>query len=242
MRTYTGSFIDAHQASKIKKAVRPSTASRRVTEKALGKKNVTDQEIEEYCDGWEWRDVPEKLTVMDFLISDAWRLVHRLMEVGVKFAGTPTQATLVIAGTAYAAWRYSVNNESRNEPAERAMAATGLADGVWFALWNKEGIPLMHAGDFADAVAQSDDPIDKMTPMVALATVWPHRYSERGPELPEPTYMPFIDPPHPLDDLWNTCVNVLTAAPEELRAEMGLAAAQSVEPDRDPLKPTPRAK
>lgn len=214
----------------ITKLAPPSAFARKITKKALGRTSVTVREIADHCEGkGEWRDIPEKLEVMHRLLTEAWELVHRLDDLGVKFAGSLQEATLVIAGTAYAAWRVSLDRKSRaHEPANLVLVVAGMNDGLEFALWNKSGIPAMHADDYLNTVADSDDPIDRLTPIEALAEVWPQWYAGGRLRLTKPQY---AEPeanaaPGWGDELWDHRPNVLTASHGELRRAKTAARAK----------------
>lgn len=193
-----------------------SASARRMARKTLGRR-ATDREIEKMFRGWcEWRDIPTKLDVLDNLMHTAWAMVHKLTDSGVKFAGNARQATLVIAGTAYAGWRGSLPRagiEHNSDPA--AVVARAFDHGVEFAQCYKAGIPWMYAADFAAAVECSDDPIDRMTPLSALARLWPDRYTTTSIRFRRPKYA--SDQETWADDFWAVCPNILTAPRKELR-------------------------
>lgn len=161
-----------------------SKSARRIVAKELGRKHATDRDVEKFCRGKiEYRDVPEKLATMDSIIESAWELVQRLVSYGVRFPGTPKQAAMVIAGTAYAAWRLSLDKKCQlHEHAPGVVVLRGMNLGLEFAMCYVDAIPAMYAEGFADTVAGSKDPIDRLAPLDALAMVWPDRYAG-GPRL-----------------------------------------------------------
>lgn len=185
---------------------------------ALGRQDVSDHDVEAYCKrhGLEWREIPTKIAIMDRLIHQAWELVHRLASDGVKFAGSPREAALIVAGTAYAAWRSSLDPRAREHDAAHPVATvSGVSDGIEFAMWHTSGIPAMYADDYIAAVDGSDDPIDRMTPMDALASVWPKIYGAGKVRLAAPRFVQ--EEGGWGDELWEARPNVLTASQETIR-------------------------
>lgn len=192
-------------------------SARRAAEKECGRQ-MTDTEIVTMFAGAECREVPTKIAVMDMLLIQAWRLVHRLEDSGVRFAGSSHDATLVIAGTAYAAWRISLSRSYRSEnDAHPAFMAAGINDGLEFAIRNKSGIPAMYADDYLNVVSDSKDPIDKMTPMQALAQVWPRRYPAGRLRMEKPRFTNVETSLGSVDVFWGYRPNVLTAGRRELQ-------------------------
>lgn len=189
-------------------------AARKMASKEL-RRAATDADVRRIFKGCEYRIIPRRLAVLDALINEAWCLYHRLIDSGITFAGTPEQATMTIAGTAYAAWRSSLERDSGEEPAAQAAVVSGLADGLEFAFFHADGIPWMYAADYADAIAGSDDPIDRMKPLDALARVWPDRYSRTTIRFTPPKFV--TEPTGWAADFWEQTTNVLTAAPATLR-------------------------
>lgn len=203
----------------VSKLAPVSKSARRLAERESGR-SMTDIEVSKWWDECECRDIPTKLAVMDRLLIDAWGIVHRLADSGVRFAGSPQDATLVIAGTAYAAWRISLGQRSRaHNPAHPVLVSAGISDGLEFALWNKSGIPAMYADDYVKEVADSDDPIDGMTPIQVLAQVWPQRYVSGRLRLAKPRYVKQVDGAEPswCEEFWDHRPNVLTASRSESR-------------------------
>jgi len=206
----------------VAKAAPVSKVARRIAGRGLRRKAPGDRAVRAFfrCQPCEWRDIPTKLAMMDRLVEEAWGLVHGLAACGVKFAGSGREATLVIAGTAYAAWRASLQPSARRrEPAHPALIVAGMADGLEFALRHKTGIPAMHADDYLSAVAESRDPLDRLTPIEALAELWPESYRDGRLCMSEPRCTQPADaaPSSWLQQLWEKRPNVLTAAPRELR-------------------------
>lgn len=226
-----GSVFSTNGVAVMKTKIAPvSDSARRMVAQELGRSRVTDRDVEKFFSGSavEFRDVPEKVVVMHSILTEVWQLVHRLADLGVKFAGSPQQATLVIAGTAYAAWRSSLNRNTRkHDPACGVLVVTGVSDGIEFARWNTTGTPAMHADDYATAVAGSDDPIDSLPPMEALAKVWPRWYAGGRVRLAMPQFVeaPAGDAAGWSDESWDRRPNVLTASRREL--QHAKAAAQA---------------
>ena len=189
-------------------------AARRIVANQLGRKTVTDREVAAWgCKhGVEWRSIPEKAAVADRLVREAWDLVHRLIESGVKFPGTAAQATLVIGGTAYAAWRSSLDRRCRDhEDAHRVMVIAGLQAGLEFALFQNTGMPRMYAMDYTNTIANSPDPLDRVPMMDTLAKLWPETYGGGKLRLRKPQYGAVDTVADSWDAAWWTSVpNVLT--------------------------------
>jgi hypothetical protein len=199
----------ARSKQPVSKIAPVSKSARRIAEKESGRR-MTDREIVSMYPGVECREIPEKIGVMDRLIREAWELVHQLTASGVEFAGDASQATLVIAGTAYAAWRSSIHRWSDGpDPAAAAAVVSGMADGIEFALRHEAGIPAMYAADYARVVAGSADPVDRMKPLAALARVWPDRYTAASIRFGRPKYA--SDDGEAADPFWAVSANILTA-------------------------------
>lgn len=185
---------------------------------------ATDADVRRRFKGCEYRSIPRRLAVLDALMREAWALYHRLDDSGVTFAGTAAQATMTIAGTAYAAWRCSFAKGRNDEPGAQAAIVSGLVDGLEFAFCHATGIPWMYAADYAAAVEGSDDPIDCMIPLEALSQVWPDRYSRTSIRFTKPKFA--TDVTGWTSEFWQRCPNVLTATPATLRKATKLRKAK----------------
>lgn len=192
-----------------------SKSARRIAEKQL-RRRVTDREVVRMFPGCECREIPTRLAILDRLMVEAWDMVHRLTGSGVTFAGDARQATLVIAGTAYAGWRSSIGRPGRGrDPEAAAVVVAAMKDGIEFALCHKAGIPVMYATDYARAIAGSDDPVDRMKPLAALARLWPDRYTTTSLRFRRPKYE--SGDGGAADQWWGMAPNVVTASRGELR-------------------------
>lgn len=175
---------------------------------AIGSKQTS---LAKLCSQWRAQEgMPQKVAVMRLVVLQAWDLVHRLEAAGVKFAGTRVQATLTVAGTAYAAWRLSIEPAPHREPGDAAMLSGGLAHGLEFAMKNVAGIPSLYADDFAELTEKSTCPIDRFPPLEIMAKLWPHAFTAAGPKLKTPA-------PREVDghgfeaQVWDARPNILTA-------------------------------
>ncbi len=167
----------------------------------------------------KWRggdDWPQKIAVMRRLVEHAWDLVHRLIGSGVKFAGTPEQATLTVAGTAYAAWRLSIEPHQDREPDDAVLVAEGITHGIEFALWYPEGIPALFTDDYASLAEHSECEIDRIPPMRIMAKLWPEEYTPKGLKLETPELKEVEG--HGCDaQFWDARPNILTTPVEDVR-------------------------
>jgi len=195
-----------------------SKAAKRFAAKKFPGRKVTDRDVLDFFGGFraEWREIPLKIAMMNSLLAEAWGVAHMLAANGVQFAGTMREATLVIAGTAYAAWRISIDRKTRkHETAHPAMVAAGLAAGIEYAMHNKAGMPAMYADDYVATVSESDDPVDGMTPLEALAQLWPKNYSDRAVRFRSPRLAEVADDSWAAQ-FWETRPNVLTTPVRDL--------------------------
>lgn len=190
--------------------------SRRIVAKELGRKKVSDREIAAWSmeRGFECRVIPEKAAIADRLLREAWELVHRLIEDGVKFPGTAAQATLVIGGTAYAAWRSALDRRCRDhEDAHLVMVVAGLNAGLEFARRHTTGMPRMYAMDYIDTVADSTDALDHVPMMDTLAKLWPKTYGGGKLRFRTPRYVTVGTHRDSWDaEFWVNVPNVLNAS------------------------------
>jgi len=200
-----------------------SDKARRVAAHELKRRKLTDRDVVQFWSerGCDCRDIPARLEVLDRLIDDAWDLVHRLKRAGVKWAGTTRQATLTIAGSAYAAWRCHDARApgTQGEDAAAAVVAATL-DGIEMAMSCRDGIATMWAEPYARLLAGSADPLDKTPPMQLLARVWPDKYAGgelRGLRPPRYSEWPDVDTADLEWSLWAAAPNPLTASPAGLR-------------------------
>jgi len=209
-----------------------SKSGRKFAARLLNVAEPTDRDVEALAAdvAIEFRSIPTKLAVMHYLLSQSWDMVHRLSLSGVKFAGTHRQATLIIAGTAYAAWRSSITSRARrHEDAHPVLVVGGLSNGIEFALWHKSGIPAMYADDYVTAVADSKDPIDEFTPIEALAKVWPRWYADGRLRFTAPRFVPVDESRNEwAAEFWAQRPNVLTASTIELRQARAAESARRV--------------
>jgi hypothetical protein len=197
--------------------------ARRIVARELDRKKATDREVAGWCRerNLEYREIPRRLEVLDSLIEEAWDLVHRLKRAGVRWAGTTREATLTIAGSAYAAWRC---HDARAPGAQAEDAAAAVVEatvaGVEMAMSCRNGIATMYAQPYARLVAESGDPLDKTPPMQLLARVWPEKYAGgelRGLKTPRYAEWGEVDASSWDYELWAACPNPLTASPANLR-------------------------
>ncbi len=205
-----------------------SKSARRLAAQESGRR-MTDTEIVAMFPGCESRAIPTKLAVLDRLLTEAWELVHRLHDSGVRFAGSPHDAAIVIAGTAYAAWRISLGRRCRaHDDAHPVLVASGMNDGLEFAMWHKSGIPAMYADDYLNVIADSEDPIDRMTPIQAVAKVWPQRYAAGRVQMAKPRYarQEPVSAYGQEDVFWEHRPNILMAGRHELQRAKTTAEAK----------------
>lgn len=207
-------------------------AARRLAARELKRRTLTDREVVRFWQerNAEYRDIPPRLEVLDRLIDEAWDLVHRLKSRGVKWAGTTREATMTIAGTAYAAWRcHDAGRPASDADDQAAVIAAAMVAGVEMALSCREGIANLYAHDLARVIEVSDDPLDKISPMRLLARVWPEKYAGgqlRGLRAPR-YYATGADVDAADWDwaFWAAAPNPLTATPAVLRR--GVAAVSA---------------
>ncbi len=166
------------------------------------------------------RYLPKEVAILRGLIHEAWILVHRMTASGMKFAGTLEQATLTIAGCAYAAWRNSY--ELQSDPAEEWVhteMASGFAEGIMFAITHPEGMPRRYAEDYPDSMREGGPYIifDGKVPLDVLSKYWPDDYTPTGLKLAPPKLMELRHGDLGLEaQLHNPQPNILTTKPEEV--------------------------
>ncbi len=176
----------------------------------------------------KWRggdDWPQKIAVMRQLVEHAWDLVHRLIGSGVKFAGTPEQATLTVAGTAYAAWRLSIEPDPHREIDDTVLVAEGITHGIEFALWYTEGIPALFTDDYARLAEQSECEIDRIPPMKIMAKLWPEDFTPKGLKLETPE-LKEVEGDGFDAQFWDPRPNILTTPVEDVRKATRRASAK----------------
>jgi hypothetical protein len=200
-----------------------SEKARHLAARELHRSKLTDRDVLRFWTdrGCECREIPRRLEVLDRLIEEAWDLVHRLKRAGVTWAGTTREATLTIAGSAYAAWRCH-DARAPGTQAEDAAAAVVEATvaGVEMAMSCRNGIATMFAEPYARLVTESGDPLDKTPPMQLLARVWPEKYAGgelRGLKTPRYAEWGEVDAASWDYELWAASPNPLTAKPGGLR-------------------------
>jgi hypothetical protein len=188
----------------------------------MGAKRASQKAMQEFAatTDIEFRDIPLKARVLQDIASTAWEMVDELRHLGVKFAGTTSEAAAVVTGTAYASWRAGTNRKmNRHEPeAPYTHAMHGLWHGILYAMAHRKGIPAMYRYGYLHAIAGSDDPIDRRPLWDTLAELWPDAYRNRKittfrQDGEKPRYMKPDDPnwgwdddlwanePNPLDDI-----------------------------------------
>jgi hypothetical protein len=207
-----------------------SPAARRLAAHELKRRNLTDRQVAKFWSdrNVEYRDIPRRLEVIDRLIEEAWDLVHRLKSAGVRWAGTPKQATLTIAGSAYAAWRCHDRRDTPHDDDQGTAVAAAMVAGIEMALASKEGIAAMWAAEFARVTAASADPLDRVPPMKLLARVWPERFAGgqlRGLRTPRYTDWRDVEPADWDWSFWAAVPNPLTTTPAALRRAMAAVDA-----------------
>ncbi len=167
------------------------------------------------------RNIPKELTILNGLIHEAWILVHRLSAAGLRFAGTMEQATLTVAGSAYAAWRLKMDDDDTAYP-EHELGPTdmtaGFAEGIAYALVHATGVPAMYIDTYPLATEKLRSMLDHEMPLEVMAEFWPDRYSPDGLRLSPPVFVNLSDVPTSITaQLYDPRPNPLTTSVEDLR-------------------------
>ncbi len=138
------------------------------------------------------RNIPTDLAILNGLINEAWILVHRLAAAGLRFAGTIEQATLTVAGSAYAAWRLKVDDDDTAYPEHelgRTDMVSGFAEGLAYAIVHPSGVPAMYAGPYTLATKHIRFMLDHEVPLEVMAEFWPDSYTPDGLRLKTPVFV-----------------------------------------------------
>jgi len=147
--------------------------------KALKNPHATEGEIQAYAERscCEWRAIPRKLDVAHSFAVEAEEIVDELMREGITFPKGKSAAAETIAATLYAAWYGSESGVWPADPMETGQhIAMAMTHALRHALAYGEGMPRMHRETFADALAKSTDPIDRVPIMQSLEAVWPKQF------------------------------------------------------------------
>jgi hypothetical protein len=168
----------------------------------------------------DFRQIPKELAILNGLINEAWVLVHRLSAAGLRFAGTMEQATLTIAGSAYAAWRLKLDDDGECQEHDWGPTdmAAGFAEGIAYAIAHPHGVPAIYAGLYGLVTKCIRFTIDHEVPLEVMAEYWPDSYSADGLLLKTPVFVHVSENDTSIQaQIYDHRPNPLTTAPEVLR-------------------------